>query len=124
MKSLEIFDPALCCSTGVCGPSIDTNLLRVSTVVNVLKKKGMSVTRHNLSQEPQDFVNNKVISNYLVKNGAKSLPITLLDGEIVKTSSYPTNEEFAEWLGIPVEELSESTHKVSDNCCDGRPGCC
>ncbi len=29
MSVIEIFDPAMCCSTGVCGPSIDTELMRV-----------------------------------------------------------------------------------------------
>ena len=38
---LEIFDPAMCCSTGVCGPSIDTNLLRVSTIINDLNRRGI-----------------------------------------------------------------------------------
>lgn len=124
MKSLEIFDPALCCSTGVCGPSIDVNLLRVSTVINVLKKKGITVTRHNLSQAPQDFVSNRVISDYLVKNGSTALPITLLDGEIVKTSSYPTNEEFSQWLDIPVQELSGGITLSTKKCCDETSGCC
>ena len=32
MSKLEIFDPAMCCSTGVCGPSVDPELLRVSTI--------------------------------------------------------------------------------------------
>ena len=38
MKKMMIFEPAMCCSTGVCGPSVDENLLRVSTIINRLKK--------------------------------------------------------------------------------------
>jgi len=94
MKNIEIFDPAMCCSTGVCGPSIDPELLRVATVINSLKEKGIIIKRHGLSSEPQDFISNKVISEILQKEGADILPVTLLDGEIVKTKSYPTNEEF------------------------------
>ena len=111
-------------STGVCGPSIDTNLLRVSTIVNNLKSKGYKVKRHNLSHDPQDFVNNEVVSKYLANNGASILPIILLDGEVVKTSSYPTNEEFASWFGITVQELSVKKNEENKPCCSGRTGCC
>ena len=33
MKKIEIFDPAMCCSTGVCGPSVNPELIRVAAVV-------------------------------------------------------------------------------------------
>ena len=33
-KKIEIFDPAMCCSTGICGPSVNENLLRVATLIN------------------------------------------------------------------------------------------
>jgi hypothetical protein len=124
MKSLEFFDPAMCCSTGVCGPSIDPELLRVSTVVNVLNKKGFSVKRHNLSQEPQDFVANKTISQLLVQEGVGALPITLLDGEVVKKAGYPTNDELASWLGVNKYELTPMKMKQPSNCCGGNTGCC
>lgn len=39
MKKIEIFDPAMCCSTGVCGPSVNPELIRVAAVVENLKKK-------------------------------------------------------------------------------------
>lgn len=119
MKNIEIFDPAMCCSTGVCGPSIDPELLRVATVINSLKEKGIMIKRHGLSSEPQDFISNKVISEILQKEGADILPVTLLDGEIVKTKSYPTNEEFSAWLGV---EISAKAQKKS-GCC-GPKGCC
>lgn len=119
MSNIEIFDPAMCCSTGVCGPSIDPELLRVATVINSLKEKGIIIKRHGLSNEPQDFINNKVISAILQKEGADVLPVTLIDGEIVKTNSYPTNEELSEWLGI---EINDKPQKKS-GCC-GPEGCC
>ena len=71
MSKLEIFDPAMCCSTGVCGPSVDPELLRVSTIVNILNKKGFNVVRHNLSQEPQAFVQNQLVSELLKTKGSK-----------------------------------------------------
>lgn len=120
MKNIEIFDPAMCCSTGVCGPSIDPELLRVATVINSLKEKGIIIKRHGLSKEPQDFISNKVISEILQKEGADILPVTLVDGAIVKTKGYPTNEELSAWLGV---EINTKPQKKGCCCC-GPKGCC
>ncbi|HEX3030829.1 MAG TPA: arsenite efflux transporter metallochaperone ArsD [Bacillota bacterium] len=103
MKKLDIYDPAMCCATGVCGPSIDPELMRVATVINTLKEQGISIKRHGLSSEPQDFVSNKVISDLLQKEGADILPVTLVDGQVAKTKAYPTNEELSQWLGIQLK---------------------
>jgi hypothetical protein len=103
MKNIEIFDPAMCCATGVCGPSIDPELMRIATVINSLKEKGMIIKRHGLSNEPQAFIVNKVISDILQKEGAKVLPVTLVDGEVAKTREYPTNEELSKWLEIEIK---------------------
>ena len=105
MKKMVIFDPAMCCPTGVCGPSVDKNLLRVSTVLNRLKKKGVNVERHNLSSNPHAFIDNKIVNKFLVDEGTDVLPITMVDGEIVKTREYPTNEDFVKLLEIPKEYL-------------------
>lgn len=78
MKNIEIFDPAMCCLTGVCGPSIDPELLRVATVINSLKEKGIIIKRHGLSSEPRDFISNKVISEILQKEGADILPVSMV----------------------------------------------
>jgi hypothetical protein len=121
MKKIEIFDPAMCCSTGVCGPSIDPELMRIAGVINSLKEKGVIIKRHGLSNEPQDFVTNKVISDILQKEGADVLPVTLVDGEVAKTKGYPTNEELSNWLGIKIN--SEPKNK-SGECCCGIEGCC
>lgn len=118
MKKIEIFDPAMCCSTGVCGPSIDPELLRVSTVINALKEKGIEIKRHGLSSEPQDFVSNIVINDLLQKEGADILPVTLVDGKVAKTKIYPTNEELSQWLGITIKTKQEKS-----NCCGGN-SCC
>ena len=92
MKKIDIYEPAMCCATGVCGPSIDQNLMRIATVINSLKKRGIVINRHGLSTEPQDFIANKVISEILEKEGVEILPVTLVDGEVAKTIEYPTNE--------------------------------
>lgn len=121
MNKIEIFDPAMCCSTGVCGPSIDPELMRMATIINALKEKGVIIKRHGLSSEPQDFISNKVVSDILQKEGADILPVTLVDGEVVKTKEYPTNEELSMWLNI---EIKTKQPRKSGGCGCGSKGCC
>jgi hypothetical protein len=123
MKKMIIFDPAMCCSTGVCGPSVDKDLLRVSTVINNLKNKGVIVERHNLTSNPQIFVDNKVINLMLLKEGIEVLPVTMVDGEVVKTKVYPSNEEFLKLLDLP-EDFLKITIKRPSKACDCGDGCC
>ncbi|WP_157418911.1 arsenite efflux transporter metallochaperone ArsD [Bacillus cereus] len=107
MKKIEIFDPAMCCSTGVCGPSVDSELIRISVAVNNLKNKGIDVTRYNLASEPDAFANNSVISQLLMDKGPDVLPVTLVDGVIVKERVHLTNEELAQLTNMTEEELSQ-----------------
>ncbi|MFZ5986610.1 MAG: arsenite efflux transporter metallochaperone ArsD [Bacillota bacterium] len=123
MKRMVIFDPAMCCSTGVCGPSVDKELLRVSTVLNNLKNKGVLVERYNLTSNPQIFVDNKEINKMLNDDGVEVLPITTVDGVVVKTKSYPTDEEFCSLLGLPADYL-KATVKIKSNGCGCKGGCC
>jgi hypothetical protein len=121
MRKMEIFDPAMCCATGVCGPSIDPELMRIATVINSLKEKGIIIKRHGLANEPQDFITNKVISDLLQKEGAEVLPVTLVDGVVAKIKAYPTNEEIEKWLETKID--SKPSIITSSSCC-GPQGCC
>lgn len=103
MKKMVIYDPAMCCPTGVCGPSVDKNLLRVATLLSRLEKRDVKVERHNLSDNPQAFVDNGEINKLLMDEGIDVLPVTMVEGKVVKTKEYPTNEEFVELLEIPEE---------------------
>jgi len=123
MKKMIIFDPAMCCSTGVCGPSVDKDLLRVATLLNNLKSNGIVFERYNLTSSPQIYVDNKVINRMLLKEGIEVLPITMVDGEVVKTKAYPSNEEFCSLLEIPIDYLKITIKKPSKGCgCSD--GCC
>lgn len=119
-----IFDPAMCCSTGVCGPSVNPELLRVSTVVNSLQNKGIPIERYNLSGNPQIFVDNKTINEMLNKDGVDILPVTMVDGVVVKTKAYPTNKEFCEFLDIPEDYLKIKLKVRKSGGCDCNGGCC
>jgi len=131
MKKMQIFEPAMCCSTGLCGVGVDPELLRISTVVNSLKKNGVEIERFNLTSAPMEFVNNKAVNQLISGKGVENLPAVVLDGEIIITGRYPTNEELAELLNVPMNFLGEKktavkvtvTHKKSGGCnCKG--GCC
>ncbi|KUO76895.1 MAG: transcriptional regulator [Clostridia bacterium BRH_c25] len=123
MKKMIIFEPAMCCSSGVCGPAVDPELLRVSTVINNLKNKGILVERYNLSGNPQIFVDNKEINNMLNSDGVEAFPVTMVDGIVAKTKAYPTDEEFCKLLGLPEDFLKAKVKRASKGCCGG-DGCC
>lgn len=123
MKKMIIFDPAMCCSTGVCGPSIDPELLRVSTVLNNLEKNGVKVERYNLTNNPQAFVDNKTINELLNKDGVAVLPVTIVDDKVVKTNNYPANDEFIKLLDVP-ESYLKGQEKPKSKGCGCKGGCC
>lgn len=100
MKTIEIFDPAMCCPTGLCGPNINPNLMRIAAAVQFLQKQGVDITRHNLRDEPQVYVSNTVVNGYLQEKGAEGLPVVLVDGVITVAGEYPTNEQLTEWTGV------------------------
>lgn len=105
MKKIEIYDPAMCCSSGVCGPSVNPELIRISSVVHNLKAKGFVITRYNLLSEPEAFVSNHQVAELLNEKGPNVLPIIILDSQVVKEYEYPTNEELMEWTGLAEDEL-------------------
>ena len=123
MKKMIIFEPAMCCPTGVCGPSVDPELLRISTVINNLKNKGILVERYNLTSNTQMFIENKVINKVLIKDGVEMLPVTMVDDVIVKTKAYPTDEEFCDLLDVTEDYLRAAAKKPSQDCCS-EGGCC
>lgn len=73
MSKLTIYEPAMCCETGLCGVGVDPELLRISTIENTLKKLGIEVKRYNLSSAPNAFVQNIQIKEILNKEGIKVL---------------------------------------------------
>ena len=97
---IEIYDPAMCCSSGLCGPGIDPVLVKMNDAVLTLKKQGVEVTRFNLAQQPKEFLVNKTVAALLHKNGKKILPISVVNGEVFKIGEYPDYEELCRALNI------------------------
>lgn len=103
MPKLEVFEPAMCCSTGVCGPSVDPALVRFASDMEWLKGQGIEVERNNLSSKPRAFGANEVVRAEMQSSGVASLPLTLVDGQIVWRGAYPTRAQLAAHLGLPIE---------------------
>ena len=107
MKNLSIFDPAMCCPTGMCGVEIDPEFIRVASTLYTLKRNGIEVHRYNLASTPEEFINNKVVNDYINQNGADVLPLTVLDNKVVLTKRYPTNEEIMKMMELPATILAD-----------------
>lgn len=110
MKTLTVFDPAMCCSTGVCGSDVDQVLVDFSADVQWLKSRGVQVERYNLAQQPMSFVQNEKAKAFLEASGAEGLPLILLGGETVMAGRYPKRAELARWFGIPLEKVGLAQH--------------
>jgi len=131
MSKMELFEPAMCCPTGLCGVGVNPELLRISTVINTLKKNGIALERYNLNSAPMAFINNKAVNAYISSKGAEGLPVATLDGEIVVAGRYPSNEEITKLLGLPADLLTEQSRPVKGKImrkkqggCGCKGGCC
>ncbi len=114
--TVEVFDPSMCCSTGVCGPSVDPVLPRFAADLNWLAEQGVRVTRHNLAQEPAAFAAAPVVQAALTERGTECLPLILVDGRAVSQGAYPTRAELARWTGLGSTKAAESS------CCGASAG--
>ena len=100
MKRLEIYDPAMCCPTGVCGPQVDPALVRFASDVKWLQDQGVEVRRFNLAQTPAAFVEKESVKAALTEKGEAALPLVLVDDMVAASGQYPGREQLAAWCGI------------------------
>ena len=127
MICLDVFDPPMCCETGVCGPSIDPLLAAFAADVQWLVAQGVTVTRHNLAHDPQAFLDQPVVKAMLEDDGDRCLPIVFVDGIVIASGAYPRRDALAEHTGLvatasrskPVIRLS-----ADGGCCTPKSGCC
>lgn len=119
-QTLQVFDPAMCCSTGVCGPDVDTKLVQFAADLDWLKSQGVIVQRHNLSQNPAAFVENQAVQTALTEKGEAALPALLVNGKVAVTGRYPDRVELAALLKLKVTATSAPT---KSSCCGGS-SCC
>ena len=103
-KTIQVYDPALCCSTGVCGVDVDQSLVNFSADVEWAKQEGVAVDRFNLAQQPMAFAENASVKALLESDGAEALPLIFWDGELYSKGRYPTKEERLAWYAAAKEK--------------------
>ena len=126
--TIRVFDPAMCCSTGVCGPSVEPDLARFAADVDWLQKQGVTVERFNLSQQPAAFAETPAVKEALGR-GTAVLPLVLVGDRIAVEAAYPSRETLAALAGLVVKKLDVAP-VASTACCGptssakSKTGCC
>lgn len=137
MAVLQVFDPPMCCSTGICGPKVNPTLTRFAADLEWLKGQGVTIHRFNLAHEPGAFANNPVVQQTLEEIGPLCLPLILVDGRAVSRGVYPSREELAAFVGTaspqsaqmgreapsPLRLIVPRKRSTGNGGC-GRSGCC
>ena len=95
---IELFDPPMCCPTGLCGPALDQTLLDVSEMIMAVQAEGMTVERYQMTSHPQKFMQNNDVMRLVREQQMAALPITAVHGQVIKTGAYPTLEELQTYL--------------------------
>ncbi|MCW5962528.1 MAG: arsenite efflux transporter metallochaperone ArsD [Bryobacterales bacterium] len=103
-KKLQVFDPAMCCSSGVCGPDPDPVLPRFAADLHWLADQGVVVERYNLSQQPQAFAASEIVKEALAKYGVDCLPLIVVNDAVVSRGRYAERDELARFAGLQSEQ--------------------
>ncbi len=120
---MELFEPAMCCESGTCGPTVDPELLRIKGILALLSENGITVKRHNLSKDPQAFLKNDDIQKLINKFGAEALPITIVDGKALWAYGYPSDQDFVDAFGLKGTLADKIlAFKEKKACCCGDTG--
>jgi len=122
MKRLEVYDPPMCCSSGVCGPKVDPALPRFAGDLEWVRKQGVEVSRYNLAQEPLAFAASAAVREALETEDVACLPLILLDGKIVSRAAYPSRGFLATALGLQPESEPAKAKPALPCCCCGASG--
>lgn len=127
MTTVTVYDPPMCCSTGVCGPEVDPKLAQFASDLDWLKSQGVEVRRFNLAQEPAQFAENATVKAILDRSDGDELPAILVADALVASGRYPGRDELAAMAGIrakpqaievtgPVQELIALGAAIGASC--------
>lgn len=119
MSAIQIFDPALCCSSGVCGQDVDAHLVQAAADIDWAKGLGAQIERFNLAQQPLVFAQNEAVRGFLERSGQDALPVTVLDGQVVLAGRYPSRQQLSQWAGIGAPGGAPG----ASSCCSGGKCC-
>ena len=90
---VELFDPPMCCPTGLCGPTLDETLLDVNEMIMALQRDNLRVERYQMSSSPNAFLGNADVMKLVRERQMEALPIIVVRGRVVKVGAYPRLEE-------------------------------
>ncbi len=102
MKTITVYDPPLCCDSGVCGPAVDPVLPWFAGILARLAERGVEVRRYNLARQPLEFLRNAELQRLLETEGSACLPAIFVDGALVRRGAYPDEELAGSWFAAPV----------------------
>ena len=91
--AVELFDPPMCCPTGLCGPAIDQTLLDVNEMILSLQAQSVRVERYQMISHPDAFLSNAEVMRLVREKEMAALPITVVNGKVFKVGVYPTLAE-------------------------------
>ena len=115
MTTVTVYDPPMCCSTGVCGPEVDPKLAQFAGDLDWLKTQGVEVRRFNLAQEPARFAENAAVKAILDRSGGDELPAIVVGDAVVASGRYPARRELAAMAGIMTKpQTVEVTEQVQE----------
>lgn len=122
---VRVYEPALCCNTGVCGEDVDQALVTFTADLGALVAHGADIARHNLANDPVAFVADDAVRAFLHVAGSEGLPLTTVDGVTVMTGTYPTREQLARYSGVDAARVPVGTTllKIASNDADAGSGC-
>ncbi len=122
MSTVRVFDPPMCCASGVCGAEPDVALARFAADLQWLQGQGVAVQRCALSQQPEKFTAEPAVLQAVKAGGTDALPIVMVDDEIIAQGQYPSREQLAAKLGLIA---SAATASPTVGGCGCQPGeCC
>ncbi len=121
MTTLKIYDPAMCCSSGVCGPNVNEELVHLAGFLKGLDAGEVTVERYNLSQQPDAYAANPVVAKTLQEKGTDALPLVFVDDKLVCIGEYPSVDALSAFLRTGYSEIADT---ASDCCSGGSGGCC
>lgn len=116
---LEVFDPPMCCSSGICGDNADSKLVVFASDLEWLKAQGIEVVRHGISFEPMEFSKNESVKKILDNEGESCLPIIVVNNKIKSTANYPSRKKLALMCDIEFNEEEAPPIHREENCCCG-----
>ncbi|MGO3732472.1 MAG: arsenic metallochaperone ArsD family protein [Vagococcus sp.] len=117
MIKLEVFDEVV-----IDGP-VSKDLVRITDIFELFQQvPQIDATRFELATQTKEFERYDDVMALILEKGAGCLPITVLNGDIVKYGDYPSNEEVSSYTGILIVDNDDASCCGGGGCgcsCDG-----